>query len=145
MVSTFVAWYEGSAITYTYNSIEWEYSTPFTHFFNHNITSGQDISQLDYFVYSAKFQPMFPAIMIVSVIYMVSVIGFYLLSHITKFSIGYWGLICSLLILFSVFLFNSVTIGGKVIFWITCVSALFCLIVVGVHIYKIKCPQININ
>jgi len=72
-VSTFIAWYEGSAIID--NSLEWKYSTPFTELFN------IDISQLDYFVYSAKFQPLFPTIMMVCVLYILSVIGYYLIKR----------------------------------------------------------------
>ncbi|MFJ3387094.1 MULTISPECIES: YjdJ family protein [unclassified Lysinibacillus] len=73
--STFIAWYEGSAIIE--NSLEWKYSTPFKELFNIGITNGHDISQLDYLVYSAKFQPLFPTIMMVSVLYILSVIGYY--------------------------------------------------------------------
>jgi len=78
-VSTFIAWYEGSAIID--NSLEWKYSTPFTELFNIDITNGRDISQLDYFVYSAKFQPLFPTIMMVCVPYILSVIGYYLIKR----------------------------------------------------------------
>jgi len=78
-VSTFIAWYEGSAIID--NSLEWKYSTPFTELFNIDITNGRDISQLDYFVYSAKFQPLFPTIMMVCVLYILSVIGYYLIKR----------------------------------------------------------------
>lgn len=87
-VSTFIAWYEGSAIID--NSLEWKYSTPFTELFNIDITNGRDISQLDYFVYSAKFQPLFPTIMMVCVLYILSVIGYYLIKRNPKWAIGYW-------------------------------------------------------
>ena len=86
-VSTFIAWYEGSAIIE--NSFEWKYSTPFTKLFNIEITNGHDISQLDYFVYAAKFQPLFPAIMTVSVLYILSVIGYYLIKRNTKWAISF--------------------------------------------------------
>jgi len=72
-ISTIIAWYEGSAIIE--KPFEWKYSTPFTRLFNIEITNGYDISQLDYFVYAAKFQPFFPAIMMVSLLYILSVIG----------------------------------------------------------------------
>ncbi|MFJ5771667.1 DUF4306 domain-containing protein [Psychrobacillus sp. NPDC093180] len=76
LLSTLIARYEGSAISY--DSLEWGYSTPFTKLFNIEITRGSDISQLDYFVYAAKFQPLFPTIMMVSVLYILSIVGFYL-------------------------------------------------------------------
>lgn len=77
VVATFIAWFEGSALTI--NSLEWKYSTPFTKLFNVEITSGRDISQLDYYVYAAKFQPLFPAIIMVSAFYILGVIGYYLI------------------------------------------------------------------
>ncbi|MDD1502679.1 DUF4306 domain-containing protein [Lysinibacillus sp. CNPSo 3705] len=42
------------------------------------------MSQHDYFVYSAKFQPLSPTIMMVSVLYIRSVIGYYLIKRNTK-------------------------------------------------------------
>lgn len=122
VVSTFIAWYEGSAITY--KSLEWGYSTPFTKIFNIEITNGRDISQLDYFVYAAKFQPLFPAIMMVSVFYILSVVGYYLVKYNPKWAIGFLGLIGCIMILLSGFIFNSSTIGGRIFFWITLVSGL---------------------
>ncbi len=99
IISTFFAWYEGSAIVD--NSLEWGNSTPFTHFSNIDITNGQNISQLDYFIYAAKFQPLFPAMMIISVLYMVGIIGFYLLNRKLKSAKIYWELLGCILILFS--------------------------------------------
>lgn len=75
-VSTFFAWYEGSGIVE--DSFEWKYSTPFTNLKIQEITNGGDISQFDYFVYAVKFQPLFPLIMLGSLLYVLSVIGFYL-------------------------------------------------------------------
>ena len=128
-VSTFIAWYEGSAIIE--NSFEWKYSTPFTKLFNIEITNGHDISQLDYFVYAAKFQPLFPAIMTVSVLYILSVIGYYLIKRNTKWAISFWGLTGCICIILSYLIFNSPTIGGKVFFWMTSMSGILFVIVAG--------------
>ena len=122
VVSTFIAWYEGSAITY--KSLEWGYSTPFTKMLNIEITNGRDISQLDYFVYAAKFQPLFPAIMMVSVLYILNVVGYYLVKYKPKWAIGFLGSIGCIMILLSGFIFNSPTLGGRIFFWITLVSGL---------------------
>ncbi|MCM3358747.1 YjdJ family protein [Psychrobacillus sp. MER TA 171] len=135
LVSTLITWYEGSAITY--NSFEWEYSTPFTKLFTIEITSGRDISQLDYFVYAAKFQPLFPAIMMLSVFYILSVVGYYLIKHKSKWAIGIWGFIGCIMILLSGFIFNSATIGGRIFFWITLVSGLIS-VAVAVFVYLIN-------
>ncbi|MBD8038824.1 YjdJ family protein [Solibacillus sp. A46] len=120
MVATYITWYEGSALIN--NSIEWKYSTPFTKLFNIEITTGQDISQLDYFVYAVKFQPLFPTLMIVSILYILSVTGYYLIKSKSKWAIGFWGFIGFIMILFSSLTFNSSTTGGSVFFWITSIS-----------------------
>ncbi|WP_391122263.1 YjdJ family protein [Psychrobacillus sp. L3] len=132
VVSTFIAWYEGSTIT---NIVwEWRYSTPFSNLFNIEITNGHDISQLDYFVYAAKFQPLFPAIMMISVIYILSVVGYYLIKYNPKWAIGFFGGIGCIMILLCGFIFNSTTIGGRIFFWITLVSVLIS-IAVAVFVY----------
>ena len=138
-VSTFIAWYEGSAIIE--KSLEWKYSTPFTELFNIDITNGRDISQLDYFVYSAKFQPLFPAIMMVSVLYILSVIGYYLIKSNTKWAIGFWGLIGCICMLPSGLIFDSPTIGGRIFFWMTSISGVLCMtvtVIVWLRKYKQK-------
>lgn len=129
-ISTFIAWYEGSAIID--NPFEWNYSTPFTGLFNIEITNGYDISQLDYFVYAAKFQPFFPAIMMVSVLYIMSVIGHYLIKRNTKWAIGFWGLTGCICILLSGLIINSPTIGGVIFFWMTSISGIISMIVTGI-------------
>jgi len=126
-VSTFIAWYEGSAIID--NSLEWKYSTPFTELFNIDITNGRDISQLDYFVYSAKFQPLFPTIMMVCVPYILSVIGYYLIKRNPKWAIGFWGLTGCICILLSGLIFNSPTIGGRIFFGMTLISGILSMTV----------------
>ena len=142
VVSTFIAWYEGSAITY--KSLEWGYSTPFTKLFNIEITNGRDISQLDYFVYAAKFQPLFPAIMMVSVFYILSVGGYYLIKYKPKWAIGFWGLIGCIILLLSGFIFNSPTIGGRIIFWITLVSGLISIAVAVLVLKKFQ-AHVTVN
>ena len=144
-ISTLIAWYEGSAIIE--NPFEWKYSTPFTRLFNIEITNGYDISQLDYFVYAAKFQPFFPAIMMVSVLYMLSVIGLYLIKRNTKWAIGFWGLTGCIWILLSSLIFNSPTSGGRIFFWMTSISGILCMavtVIVWLRNYKQKIT-VNIN
>lgn len=138
-ISTFIAWYEGSAIIE--NSFEWKYSTPFTGLFNIEITNGRDISQLDYFVYAAKFQPLFPAIMMVSVLYILSIIGYYLIKRNTKWAIGFWGLTGCICIFLSGLIFNSPTIGGRIFFGLTLVSGILSMavtVIVWLRNYKQK-------
>ena len=65
LISTVAAWYEGSAILD--NPWEWKYSTPFSRLLNGEVHNNSDISQLDYFIYAAKFHPTFPVIMVISI------------------------------------------------------------------------------
>lgn len=134
IVSTFIAWYEGSAIIE--NTLEWKYSTPFTSLFNMEITNGHDISQFDYFVYAAKFQPFFPIMMIVSVLYILSITGYVLIKCKSKWGIGFWGVAGFILLLFSSLFFNSTTLGSSIYFWISSVSGLL-FIAVAVLLYKL--------
>lgn len=122
-VSTFFAWYEGSGIVE--DSFEWKYSTPFTNLKIQEITNGGDISQFDYFVYAVKFQPLFPLIMLGSLLYVLSVIGFYLINRKSKWAIPFWGILGLLLLVFSVFISTSFTIGNSIFFGISFISGLY--------------------
>ncbi|MFJ8067145.1 YjdJ family protein [Psychrobacillus sp. NPDC096426] len=143
VVSTFIAWYEGSAIART--PWEWRYSTPFSNLFNMEITNGRDISQLDYFVYAAKFQPLFPVIMMASVLYILSIVGYYLIKNKPKWAIGFWGLMGCMMILLTGFIFNSPTIGGRIFFWISLTSGLINIAVAGFVYFRNFKHKVTIN
>lgn len=115
--STFFAWYEGSAIIDI--PWEWNYSTPFSKLFNIEIVSGYEISQLDYFVYAAKYQPLFPIIMLLSMCYILSIIGYYLVKHHIKQGLIFLGVISCTILSFGSVAFNSSTIGGRIFFSVT--------------------------
>lgn len=142
-ISTFIAWYEGSAIIE--KSWEWKYSTPFTELFNIEITNGREISQLDYFVYAAKFQPFFPAIMIVSVLYILGVVSYYLIKHHFKWVICLLGLTGCICILLSGLIINSPTIGGRIIFSMTLTSGVLCIIVAVIVWFRDYKQKIAVN
>lgn len=80
--STFVAWYEGSAIRD--NPWEWQYSAVFSKLFNGEVTSRADLSQLDHFIYAAKFNPIFPVIMILSLSYLIILTTYLFFQRDTK-------------------------------------------------------------
>ncbi|MDI7743603.1 YjdJ family protein [Lysinibacillus fusiformis] len=136
MVSTLVAWYEGSTITNI--SWEWKYSTPFSNLFNIEIINGQDISQLDYFVYAVKFQPFFPALMFISLLYMIGVIILYLIKTKSKWTALISGFIgVCLLVLGSIS--NPSTNGGWIFLWISLSSGMiYTIIAVWVTIYRLR-------
>ncbi|MDL4839489.1 DUF4306 domain-containing protein [Aquibacillus rhizosphaerae] len=63
-LSSLAAWYEGSAIRD--NPWEWNNSTFFSTLLNGEIKDTADISQLDHFIYAAKFSPIFPILIVCS-------------------------------------------------------------------------------
>ncbi|NLP51165.1 DUF4306 domain-containing protein [Bacillus sp. RO1] len=68
-IATFASWYEGSELVD--NSFEWKHTAVITSWLNDGEVERGNISQLDYYVYSIKFKPIFPVIMMLSFIYMV--------------------------------------------------------------------------
>lgn len=66
-----VNWYQGSELIT--DKFEWNYTAKFTKLFNsiNSVTSSKQISQLDFFIYSAKHYPIYSALMILSLVYMI--------------------------------------------------------------------------
>jgi hypothetical protein len=126
LFSTVAAWYEGSAILD--NPWEWKYSTPFSHMLYGEVHSDSDISQLDYFVYAAKFQPAFPAIMAISSLYLLILIGYYFLNRQHKRFAYFLAILGGGLFLLSYFFTNSPTDGGQIFFYIWLVSGILCTV-----------------
>ena len=114
LVSIFSALYEGSEITF-YNE-EWAYSTPFTHLFKGGVKFPEEILQLDYFVFAAKFRPFFPILAFISVVYLLTLVGYVIFKHNSKWFNYFLFFIGSMLFVFSLLLSNSVTIGGDKFF-----------------------------
>ena len=73
VVSTLINWYQGSQLV-DYPE-EWKYTAKFTKrlYNREKIYNYHDISQLDFFVYTAKFYPVYSAIMIISFLYFILV------------------------------------------------------------------------
>ncbi|MER1985843.1 MAG: YjdJ family protein [Solibacillus sp.] len=113
--ATLIAWYEGSAIID--DSLEWNDSTPFTQLLNREIISGHEISQLDYFVYAVKFQPLFPLLMLASALYILSVTGYYLVKRGSTWGIPFCGAVGFILIGGSALIFSRATIINSLFFW----------------------------
>ncbi|MEK4197941.1 DUF4306 domain-containing protein [Cytobacillus sp. FSL K6-0265] len=110
-VTLMFSWYEGSEVRA--NIFEWGYSTPFTNAMNNSVNYSNypsEISNLDHFVYAAKFKPLFPLIMFISIFLIISIylwnqVNIYKLAAIMGFGV--------ILLLLSVFNFSPSTIGGK--------------------------------
>lgn len=67
--------------------------------------------------------------MLVSVLYILSVTGYYLIKNKSNWATHFWGLLGFIMVLLSGLLFNSSTNGGKTLFWVTSVSGLMCIAV----------------
>jgi len=84
LFSSLASWYEGSELLN--RPFEWKYSTPFSEMMNGEVVSKADIIQLDYFIYSLKFQPFYPLLMIMSILYLVYMSTYLLLrKNLKKF------------------------------------------------------------
>ena len=108
--STFASWYEGSAIRH--HSFEWKYSAFFSKMFNGEIKSNTDISQLDHFIYAAKFSPSFPILMLCSLSYLLIISSYLVLRKNTKALIISHLALSALYLLLGVLASDSPTIGG---------------------------------
>lgn len=106
MLFSFCAWYEGSEILD--NSWEWKHST----YFSEHVIDADDISDLDHFVYAAKFRPLFPVLMILTASYIIILTGHRLFKKsITKKAVFLSGF-GALFLFASGIVSNSPTIGG---------------------------------
>lgn len=130
LIFTLCAWYEGSEILD--NQGEWKYSTPFSE----KVEDSKDISNLDYFVYAAKFRPMFPALMLVTLLYIITLSGLSVCkgSHIKK-ALFLTGL-GMLVLLLSGLVWNSPTVGGNLFKGICLVIGVVFILLGALHYFK---------
>ncbi|MBO0998787.1 DUF4306 domain-containing protein [Bacillus sp. SD075] len=112
MVFTFCTWYEGSEILD--RPWEWKYSTHFTHVNDDQTMDADDISSFDYFVYAAKFKPLFPFFMVLAALYFIILTGYILFKRsMKKMALFLLGL-GVLLLLSNGFVSHSPTVGGNI-------------------------------
>ncbi|MDE5414277.1 YjdJ family protein [Alkalihalobacterium chitinilyticum] len=126
LFSTFASWYEGSAILD--NPWEWKYSTPFSQLLYGDVQNINQISQLDHFVYAAKFQPTFPLIMLISGLYLLILIGYQLFKSRKIRFVYFLSLLAGTLFILSYLVFNSPTIGGQIFFYFGLTSGILCIV-----------------
>ncbi|WP_255257297.1 MULTISPECIES: YjdJ family protein [Bacillus] len=72
IVSTLVSWYQGSNLI-DYPD-EWKYTAKFTNYFKGSVSNYQDIYQIDFFIYAAKFYPLSIILMLASFFHMMILI-----------------------------------------------------------------------
>ncbi|KPL60103.1 YjdJ family protein [Rossellomorea vietnamensis] len=112
--STLVSWYEGSALLD--HSWEWGYSAPFSEMVHGSVTGSSDIVALDFFVYAAKFSPLYPGMMIISASYLLILFGFRVFKQ-AGFRI-FLALIGVIYLALSLLISSSPTTGGNALFWL---------------------------
>lgn len=122
MFSMLATWYEGSEILD--RPFEWKFSTPFSG----QVLNTSEISQLDYFVYAIKFKPTFPAIAVLSCIYLIIVVGFYAFNKRKGIFTSFLSIIAALLLGVGWHLFSSTTKGAQIISYIILLSGSLCLV-----------------
>ena len=138
LLSTFAGWYEGSAIVD--DPWEWKYSTPFSQLLYGDVKNTNQISQLDHFVYAAKFQPTFPLMMLISGLYLLILIGYHLFKNHKKRFVYFLSLIAGTLFFLSYLVLNSPTIGGQIFFYFGLTSGILSIAGAAI-IYFIVCKR----
>lgn len=132
------SWYEGSALLD--NPWEWKYSTPFSEMLHGSVSTKEQIVDLDFFVYAAKFSPLFPSIMIMSASYLLVLLGYSFLKHrgfplfLTLFGMAF--------LLISVFISSSPTTGGNILFWLFILIGIFLIILASLFHFS---PSLRIK
>ncbi|HDX9669085.1 MULTISPECIES: YjdJ family protein [Bacillus] len=72
ITSALMSWYQGSNLI-DYPD-EWKYSAKFTNYFKGTVSNYEDIYQIDFFIYAAKFYPTVFVLMLISLLYMLILI-----------------------------------------------------------------------
>ncbi|OTW47920.1 hypothetical protein BK749_25830 [Bacillus thuringiensis serovar vazensis] len=72
ITSALMSWYQGSNLID--NPDEWKYSAKFTNYFKGTVSNYEDIYQIDFFIYAAKFYPTAFIVMLISLLYMLILI-----------------------------------------------------------------------
>ncbi|MGE6539614.1 YjdJ family protein [Bacillus luti] len=72
IASALISLYQGSNLI-DYPD-EWKYSAKFTNYFKGAVSNYQDIYQIDFFIYAAKFYPTAFVAMLISLLYMLVLI-----------------------------------------------------------------------
>ncbi|WLV25364.1 YjdJ family protein [Aciduricibacillus chroicocephali] len=127
LASFLFSWYEGSAVLE--NPWEWNYSTPFSHLLHGEVNKVSDISLLDHFVYAAKFHPLYPALMLLSGVYLLVLVGRIYFRKGDRGFFVYVAVLGALLLLLSLVMFNAYTSGGKLFFYLSLASGIICFVI----------------
>ncbi|AMQ05556.1 YjdJ family protein [Sporosarcina psychrophila] len=141
LFSTGVAWYEGSALLE--HSWEWKHTALFSGIVNGQLENANDILSIDYFMYAAKFAPVFPLLMLLSGTYLIILLGYSLLKRNHKVFTYYLASISVLFLVLGGFLSNSPTSGLKIIFAILLFIGILFLVTALVRLVNNKVKEIS--
>lgn len=97
--------------------------------FNGEVTEHADISQLDHFIYAAKFNPIFPILMVLSFTYIFILSGYLLLKYNTKKLMVFHFCLGIMFLLLGTMIFHSATVGGKYFFSLFMITCMLNLII----------------
>lgn len=134
LLLTVATWYEGSELLE--NPLEWKHSTYFSHMSNNEVTDAKDISQLDFFVYAAKFKPIFPVLMIMNALYLIILLGCLFFKKSKKKIFVFLLIIGGLLLFLNRQLSNTSTVGGEIFNNIFLVTGILCVLVAGIYYFQ---------
>ncbi|MCM3617503.1 YjdJ family protein [Sutcliffiella horikoshii] len=124
-VAAFASWYEGSELVD--NTFEWKHTAIITSWINNGEVERGNISQLDFFIYSIKFKPIFPIIMLGSLLYMLVIIGKKIIRQ-DRFVNLYVVSLGIFLVIVAAFLMDSPTAGAKAFMFSQLVIAGFLIV-----------------
>ncbi|MGG3479095.1 DUF4306 domain-containing protein [Peribacillus frigoritolerans] len=135
MVFTFCTWYEGSEILD--RPWEWKHSTHFTHINDEQAIDAVDISNFDHFVYAAKFNPLFPLLMVLAAAYIIILSGYILFKRrIKKMALFLLGF--GVLFLFSSGLVShSPTVGGNIFQAFFLIGGMIAIMAAALYYYRV--------
>ncbi|MFB7640545.1 YjdJ family protein [Peribacillus butanolivorans] len=134
LLFTFCTWYEGSEILDSPR--EWKYSTHFSQMLNDQVVDANDISVLDYFVYAAKFKPLFPSLMIITALYIIILLGSMLFKRSDKKIALFLSGLGVLLLLLSRVVSNSPTAGGSFFTTFFLTSGIISVLIAALYYYQ---------
>ncbi|MCC2390383.1 YjdJ family protein [Bacillus pacificus] len=79
ITSALINWYQGSNLID--DPDEWKYSAKFTNYFKGTVSNYEEIYQIDFFIYAAKFYPTAFIVMLVSLLYMLILVLYILFKR----------------------------------------------------------------
>ncbi|MGE7186151.1 YjdJ family protein [Peribacillus sp. NPDC006672] len=137
LLFSFCTWYEGSEILDDHS--EWKYSTHFSQMLNDQVMDEKDISNLDYFVYAAKFKPLFPVLMVLMSSYLIILTGYALFKRSSKKIALFLAGFGVLFLISSGIVSNSPTVGGNIFQAVFLISGM--MAIMGAALYYFRVPK----